>query len=207
MMPKKYPQEVIEFIYANYKGISSEELGRRIQEKFGIEITPTRLKGWKAKYGLKSGYSKRFEIGNIPANKGKKIEQAPGSVATRFKPGHDFVRYREIGHERKGDNGYIYVKVREPEQGERTGANYIPKHRAIWEAEHGPLKAGECVIFKDGNKKNFDLENLAVVSRREHVVMNTLKLRTSDASLTEAGIAVAKLKVAIADRKGKTNGI
>ncbi len=40
-------------------------------------------------------------------------------------------------------------------------------HRVIWEEAHGPIPAGHQVMFKDGNKRNFDLSNLECLPARE----------------------------------------
>ena len=59
------------------------------------------------------------------------------------------------------------------------------------------------IIFADGNKKNFNLENLILVSRKELAVLNKNKLLRDNAELTNIGIAIAKIKIAIADKKRK----
>ncbi len=59
------------------------------------------------------------------------------------------------------------------------------------------------VIFADGNKKNFNIENLILVSRKELAVLNKNKLLRDNAELTNIGIAIAKIKIAIADKKRK----
>ena len=206
-MPKKHPQEVNDFLYANYKGIGSRELTEKLNERFGTSYTMQQVKSWKEIRHLKSGVDGGFKKGHIPHNKGKKIEQAPGSIEHRFRKDKRPYAYKPIGSERNGAGGYVYVKVRELQPGEPNGANFKLKQRVIWEAEHGPLKPNECVIFKDGNKKNFDLKNLAAVTRREHATMISHDLRSADPDLTATGVAAARLIIAIADRKGKQNGI
>lgn len=59
------------------------------------------------------------------------------------------------------DNGYIYVKIAQPDVWEL-------KHRLIYEKFH-KIKKDEVVIFLDGNKRNFDIDNLKAVTRSEQV--------------------------------------
>lgn len=62
------------------------------------------------------------------------------------------------------------------------------------------------VVFLDGNTRNCELTNLALVSKEENVIMNVKKLRSQNAQATKVAITVAKLNLAI-KRKGKKNGI
>lgn len=57
------------------------------------------------------------------------------------------------------------------------------------------------MIFADGNKRNFSLDNLILVSRHELLVLNRLGLLHSDADLSRSGIAVAKLITEIENRQ------
>ena len=85
--------------------------------------------------------------------------------------------------------------------------NWQYKHRYIYEKHYGKIKKGNCVIFLDGNRENFNIENLKEVTKEQNVIMNKYKLYCSDADLTNTGIQVAnliiktgKLKRNIADR-------
>lgn len=52
---------------------------------------------------------------------------------------------------------------------------------------------GHKVIFADRNKRNFDLDNLILVTDSEALIMNTNKLIYEDAELTKTGTLVAKV--------------
>jgi hypothetical protein len=79
--------------------------------------------------------------------------------------------------------------------------NWRHKHITIWEAANGKVPRGHVVIFADGDKSNFALDNLILVSRGELVVMNRCGLISNDKDLTQAGKAVADIKLAIGGRK------
>lgn len=52
---------------------------------------------------------------------------------------------------------------------------------------------GHKVIFADGNKRNFNINNLILVSNSEALIMNTNKLIYEDAELTKTGSLIAKV--------------
>ena len=69
---------------------------------------------------------------------------------------------------------------------------------------HTKLTKNQIVIFLDGNKSNFNPDNLAVVNRKELMILNHEKLLTKDdKGLSKTGVLVAKLKMKI---KEKENG-
>ena len=59
------------------------------------------------------------------------------------------------------------------------------------------------IIFADGNKKNFNIENLILVSRKELAVLNKNNLIKNDIELTNIGVTIAKVKIAIAKKINK----
>lgn len=99
--------------------------------------------------------------------------------------GHAPLRYRPIGHERI-KNGHVYVKVAEPSE-------YVSKQRYIYEEAYGKIPEGYIVIFADKNNRNFDLNNLILVSKAEFLIMNDNHLYNEEAELTRSGVLVAKL--------------
>lgn len=115
----------------------------------------------------------RYQKGHSPANKGKKmtLETYAKVSRTMFKKGHANKNHREIGSERVNRDGYIEVKVAEPNK-------WCCKHRIIWEEANGPIEKGYNVQFKDGNPSNCILENLYIISRAEQLqTQNSLTAR------------------------------
>jgi hypothetical protein len=85
--------------------------------------------------------------------------------------------------------------------------NWVPKHRLAWESANGKIPKGHKVIFADGDKSNFSLGNLLLVSGGELGVMNRFGLKSSNGDLTKAGKTVANIRMAIAARrKGESRG-
>ena len=58
---------------------------------------------------------------------------------------------------------------------------------------------GQAIIFGDGDKTNFSIENLICVSRKELRVLNKFGLIKNDVELTKTGLNVAKIRIKLAE--------
>lgn len=193
-MGHKWTEEECQFLKDNVKGITLKELTNRYNKKFNMNLTESAIANRKNKLKLRSGISGgQFEKGHIPANKGKKgymsQEQYEKCKATMFKKGNVPPNRRKIGSERIDKDGYVLVKIRDG----HLNKNWVLKHRLIYEQIHGKIPKNHKVVFADGNKRNFDPDNLLLVSYAEELIMNQRKLFTEDAELTKAGLNVAKV--------------
>lgn len=94
---------------------------------------------------------------------------------------------------KRGAQGYIVVRT-------ETGAK--PKHHIIWEKEHEPIKSDEVLIFLDGNRENFDIDNLYLTKRRYLSIINRI-LKDKDVSpeTRKTAINLAILKVTVSDKE------
>ena len=106
----------------------------------------------------------QFKKGTVPPNKGKKMsaELYARCAPTMFKKGNKPHTYRPVGSERVNVDGYVEVKVADPNK-------WRLKHRVIWEEAHGPIPKGHNVQFRDGNSQNLDLGNLYLISRDDQL--------------------------------------
>ena len=59
-------------------------------------------------------------------------------------------------------NGLTYVKYKH----ERGGSAYKSKAVLIYEQAYGPVPKTHCIIFLDGNKKNYSLDNLYCLDKK-----------------------------------------
>lgn len=204
-MSRFYTNEHIKFIKDNVKGITLKELTQRFNNKFGLNVKETSIANIKNRYRLKSGIvGGQFVKGQTPSNKGKKWseymseEGQKNSRKTTFKKGNIPANRRPIGSERISERDGVLIKVRD---GYNT-KNWMPKSRYIYEKANGKIPEGHKIIFADGNNRNFDLDNLVLVSNAEELIMNRNNLFKSEPELTKAGVAVAKLLNKTNKRKG-----
>ena len=100
-----------------------------------------------------------------------------------------------VGTERPSKDGYIVVKVADEATMAMSKDNWKLKHVHVWEQANGrTLPKGSCVYFADGDRTNFDPENLVEVPRRLVGIMNGLGLEWHDATTLRAVMAMAELR-------------
>ena len=87
------------------------------------------------------------------------------------------------------DDGYIEVKVSEPNK-------WRLKQRVTWEQHNGPLKDGELVWFRDNDRLNCEIDNLMVVTRAQHAVVNKMGLHGATGDLKTTSVLIADLSMA-----------
>lgn len=196
---KLYPVEIREFINSNYKGIGPKDMGELLNKKFKTNYTKNQIKNYYKTNKLNSGLDGRMKKGNIPWNKGKK-GVVRGGIATQFKKGHLPQNRREIGEERvDSKDGYIYIKIQD---GGRQ-KNWKTKHSIIWEKANGPIPEGYVVIFGDRDKRNFELDNLILISREQLLIMNSQNLIKEDIELTKTGVIISEIYSKINEKRRK----
>lgn len=113
---------------------------------------------------IRKNTTKRFQKGNTPWNKG--IKGSIPNNKTSFKKGLIPQNTRKEGDTRLNKEGYILVKV--------AHRKWIRKHRLIWEQAHGEIPKGYVIRIKDGNKENFSLENMELITFADNMRLNTI---------------------------------
>lgn len=106
----------------------------------------------------------------------------------------DTSRYA-IGDERI-ENGYVLVKVSDikgSRQKRNAAINWVPKQRLIWEQHYGKIPEGHQVIFLDGDKSNFDIDNLCCVSLYTMSALNRNQWLNGNKELTLTAIKWVEL--------------
>lgn len=164
-----------EIIKAEYPFVESSELAAKLNcqlcslydraNRLGVHKDPSyfethnagRLKG-------ETGKDSRFKKGSVPWNKGiKGLCLSPG---TTFKKGNIPQTYRPVGSLQLREDGYVFIKVADPK-------TWVQLHRLVWESEYGPIPEGKIVKFRDKDRMNFDISNLYLADRKEHMAQNT----------------------------------
>lgn len=155
------------------------------------------IKAYIDNHKLNTGRTGKFEKGNIPVNKGKKMspEVYEKVRATMFKKGNTPGNHKPVGSERiDSKDGYVLVKVKEP----RT---WKLKHRVVWEEHNGPIPKDHVIIFRDGNRLNTDISNLMMISRADNGALNQLGLYQYQGELKDAAIGIARLSRTLSKRR------
>ena len=188
----RYSEEQKEFIITNNYGKYSKELAEMFNQHFNTNITAKEIAYFRRNNKLNSGLTGQFKKGNVPHNKGKKQieymsqESIERTKKTRLKKGNKPKNYRPVGSERITKDGYIEVKVADPNKWET-------KNKIIYKQYYGDIPEGHKIIYADGNKLNNDINNLILVSDNEELIMNRYRLRTENIELTKTGYLIAKV--------------
>lgn len=187
MYGMKYTDEMKQFILDNYKGRYNQELADLFNQKFNTNVTSRTIKSYKANNKLNSGLSGKFRKGQAPHNKGKKMPKEVYEKVkhTMFAKGNVPPNHRPVGSERISKDGYIEVKVAEPNK-------WRLKQRVVYEEAKGKIPEGCTIILLDGNKRNFDIDNLRCITRSELLYLNCNGLNNSN-EITETRILMARL--------------
>jgi hypothetical protein len=143
----------------------------------------------------------RFKVGHIPAGKGKKVSQETYAKMRRtmFQKGHTPANHKEVGSERVSRDGYVEVKVAEPN-------TWRHKHRVIWEQANGKIPKGCNIQFRNGDKTDIRLENLYIISRQEQLMTENCMRAKYPEELQQIIMLKAALKRKIKSINKKQNG-
>lgn len=186
-----------------YVRMEAREVVERLNAKFDIGLTLRQFKAFVKNHNITCGRTGQFEKGTVPANKGlRRPGWGPGRMKeTQFKPGHTLNEVHEIGHERIGMDGYIWIKT--PQVNPYTGAwgHYMPKHQWIWQQANGPQPKNMVVTFIDGDRMNCVLENLELISRGENARRNKMKISEADPDTRESIKLIAKLQHTLGEKR------
>ena len=195
---RKHSQLVIDYITEYYPTTPTIEMAKvlgisvgkihQIANVRGIKKTKEYIREVHGKRVATLGKKHQYPKGNKPWNKGVKgLNNAPEH--TLFKKGHMPANYKPVGWTRVDEEGYTWMKVREG----KFGWDMI--HRVVWESENGPIPKGKFLRFIDGNKANWELDNLMLVDRETNMRLNTIHRYPEE--VKSAMKAISKLKKAI----------
>lgn len=171
-------------------------------QRYNTKISVNDVANRKAALGVKSGTrGGDFKKGQVSRNKGKTWDEIMSKEAqdrcrkTCFKKGCVPANAKAIGEERI--NGR-YIEVRVPRDYESGPADHwIRKHHLVWEQANGRKVPDNCnVIFCDGDKNNFDPDNLMVVPRALWAIIVRKKIPFHDRETLQIAVDIAKLSSA-----------
>lgn len=219
---KKFTDEQKEWVKENYKGVSNKELTEMFNKKYGTNFNQQQIQSLKAKYKLDSGLWHKFSeeqnqwiIDNckdstydqLTEEFNKKFEtnltkKRMVNKVIKLNRAKDVLRtWAPKGAEKLRPDGYIYIKVANDE--------WVPKHRYIYEQHYGKIPEDCVVMFLDGDKTNFELDNLRLVERKKQLLASSRNLLTDDKEINETALLIAELTIEskkIRDKMENKNG-
>lgn len=193
MNKHRWTADQIAWLRQQYMTMARSQLLAAFNSHFGCLITASQLRGAMGNYNIRQHVrTGRFVPETQPWNKG--VTGYMGANRTSFRKGNKPHNTRHLWHERVGKDGYVEIQV--PERNPYTGypTRYKQKHVWIWEQTHGKRPKGCAIVFRDGNRSNFDLDNLILVTRRELLVLNQLNYKGSPDELKPTLLQLAKMQ-------------
>ena len=199
--PKFYTEDELAFLRDYAPGHSRKECHAEFNRRF-----PDRQRSLGSvvacmkNHDFKTGRDGHFQKGrkSVPWNKGKKMTPEHRAKCERsfFGSENKPPKTEPVGTEKRLSDGYIWVKIDDKPNAKKQ-VNWRQKQRLVWEQHNGPVPEGMFVTFLDGNRENFAIENLALITRAEHARLNQSGLRSEDPEITAAALQLAKLATKI----------
>ena len=163
-----WTDEQVEYLKKIAEGTPRKEIVKKLNDKFDLSLTLIQVRDCMNNRNIKNNLDTRFS------------SEDGGNRCVQRKP---------VGCETKWDRGYVRVKLGENE--------WEFKQRYVWKQHYGEIPKDYSVIFLDGNLDNFDIDNLALVSRRELMRYNSMKLKSNDIEVNKTAVNLAKLMAKI----------
>lgn len=190
-----WTKEEKEYLGEITPGKHYKEILELMNKKFEYTFRLKQIERAIERFGYKTGIDTKFQKCHEPWNKGTKGLTGPNK--TSFKKGNEPWNKKKIGSERIDINGYILIKVKEPNA-------WRLKHRIMYEKYHNvKLTSDDAVIFADQNKLNLEKDNLILISKSQLLKMNNEKLIFNNKELTKTGANIAELMMKVDERKKK----
>jgi hypothetical protein len=175
----QYTCEQLQFLRENVEGLHYSELAGMYNRRFGTNLTRSNIADTCKYHGMSNGLNGGFQPGHTHTNGRRYAHAMPDGSETITKEGYTLVKKDGVWF---GKNIVVYE--------EAHGAGSIPdNHR---------------VIFADGNKQNFNPNNLHCVPVAQANMFALRRLKNeSSPELAVMGIALAGLYAKINERKKK----
>lgn len=174
-----YTPEQIAFLAEHVQGTKYPVLAEMFNARFGCNKTAQMIKGVCMYKGLRNGIDPRFRAGFTPENR------FPVWACRRRS------RMHPIGSEYINARGFTMIKIANPNQ-------WRAKHIVVWEEENGPLPKGNVVLFANGNRQDFRLDNLIMLTSSEWSYLRMQGKLSDNEDGNRAAILIAKVTARLA---------
>ena len=111
------------------------------------------------------------------------------------------VTARPVGSERKV-GGYTYVKIGDSPLSKnfttkQLRENWVQKQRLIYEKHKGKIPPKHYIVFLDGDRENFDIDNLYCCEKKIIAMMGRNGWFSDNAEITLTAIKLCELQFAL----------
>lgn len=171
-----YTQDEIDYLKSIIKGRTTKEIIELYNNKYNKNMTYNQLLSFQKKYKTRSGLDTTFKKNKV------KNPNPPQQI------GYECIYY---------EKGKKHTKVK------IGNKKWIEKSRYVYEQHYEKIPKDCVIIFLDGNRDNFDINNLKCITKEKHRILAGNCLYFNNKVLNETSIDIAKLisKVKEVERK------
>lgn len=188
--PIHYSAEELLFIKNNCT-LPRREEHKLFCEKFQrSDVNLDNFKGLCKRNGWLTGRTGCFKKGHAPHPDARM--KNPNS--TSFKKGHKPHNHVPVGTERIKADGYLWIKTAEPNI-------WRQKHLFLYEKDNGPMPKGFLLRFKDGDRFNFDPNNMLPVTCSTNMYLTHNNYDDMPKEVKPSIVCMSKLQAALSQKK------
>lgn len=195
---RTFKEDELPFVIETLQNYNAREASEIISDKLGRKFSHDTIKAWRLRHGIKHKFNGAFPKGHTPWNKGKKMTKEQLKNHKGFETGHgNYSHGHPVGHERLFVDGVIRVK--------QPDGYWKSKAKIVYEEHTGiTIPKDEYVIHIDGDRTNFDIENLKHVTRYDILTLNRHgAIGSGDEDYMDVLINIQKLRSILAKESKK----
>lgn len=174
---RRFTPEEDQFIKDHYLSLPASTISKLLGRAKTTAAQRMKLLGLVVPDNVKAEYVNEFifKKGQVPANKGKPIDQWMGKKqqenmrVTQFKKGrlpwNTRTKFEISKRQKKGEKPYLVIFLNS------NRPKYL--HRFVWEQSNGAIPKGYNIVFKDNNTLNCNLDNLIIMSNADLMRRNS----------------------------------
>lgn len=167
----RYTREQHDFIVSIAHGKKYREIADIYNKKYGTNKSRQAILSYCHKHNISNGIT---------------------SKGTQFKKGHGALwNQKRLGYERYNKFNDVLVKVR------NHGESHVMwrlKKELIWEKYYGKKPKNYKVMSLNGNKEDFNIENLMLCTTAEYMTLSKKNYITTDRTLTLSALYYIRLR-------------
>ena len=195
----KWEKQHIDYLKKIANGNSTYKITDLFNKHFGLDLTRNQVRCAMQNRKITNGVDGRFKKGKVKDNGYRFTKNDPRGIPYRFKKGNKSFTEKPVGSIIEKNDGYLWKKIDSPDV-------WKPIHLLKYEEQHGIIPENHIVIFKDQNSRNFDIDNLVLITRKELAILNRWGMLCTDPFINQTAINIARLMLKKAETERKNNG-